>query len=774
MPDSTSPKGRSLSHQGLPDTDSKKGGSLSQQGVPKETNAERLTVLLAEQMERGNFQEARETVTVLLRLRPNDKDALDILAMLDEQMETVTSGQVGELHRFKGHKAWVNSVAFAPNGRRAVSGAGGAFVNDEFADGNDTSVLLWDVENGQKLHRFRGHRTVVNCVAFSPDGRRIASGGRRGAICLWDGTFLTAIRQFQRTGQAVWTLAFSPDGRLLLSGGDERAISLWNVREGRCLRRFEGHRNGVNSVAFSPDGRRALSGSFDNSIRLWDVETGQMLRSLEGHAQAVLSVAFTPDGNQAVSGSVDRTVRLWDLEHGQEVRRLKGHGNRVNSVAVASEGRFVLSGSGDKTVRLWDLTTGRELRRFQGHKDAVLSVAFSPDGQLALSGGRDRTLRLWQLPNILDVLNPNEWAFNLTETLRESGLLDPAQLTELTSQLQAKFTESRALAWHLIELGWVTTYQINQLVLGRGRNLRLGQYVVLDRLGEGGMGTVFKGHDPGNNRLVALKVARSEAMRNPEDIRQFWWENEVVARLSHPNVVKTFGAGEDGDRRFFAMEYIEGTDLDKMSRQVGPLPIAQACDLIRQAALGLQHAHDHKLVHRDIKPANLLLTTAPLSPRGRGVGGEGEKLAEHKPPHPDPLPHGERGSQSIKLIDWGLADLRGKDESGSPLPKGEMVGTIDFMAPEQAADPGTADIRADIYSLGCTLFQLLTGKPPFPSGSLMQKLVKHQQVEPPTLYSLRPDVPSGLQEVMSKLLAKQPSDRYQTPGEVAAALKAFC
>jgi hypothetical protein len=747
-PDTDSKKGKSLSHQGVPDTDSKRGGSLSHQGVPKETNAERLTVLLAEQMERGNFQEARETVTVLLRLRPNDKDALDILAMLDEQMETVTSGQVGELHRFKGHKAWVNSVAFAPNGRRAVSGAGGAFVNDEFADGDDNTVLLWDVENGQKLHRFRGHRTVVNCVAFSPDGRRIASGGRRGAICLWDGTFLTAIRQFQRTGQAVWTLAFSPDGRLLLSGGDERAISLWNVREGRCLRRFEGHRNGVNSVAFSPDGRRALSGSFDNSIRLWDVETGKMLRCLEGHAQAVLSVAFTPDGNHGVSGSVDRTVRLWDLEDGQEVRRLKGHGNRVNSVAVASEGRFALSGSGDKTVRLWDLTTGRELRRFQGHKDGVLSVAFSPDGQQALSGSRDRTLRLWQLPNILDVLNPSEWAFNLAETLRESGLLDPARLAELTSQLQAKFTESRALAWHLIELGWVTTYQISQLVLGRGRNLRLGQYVVLDRLGEGGMGTVFKGHDPGNNRLVALKVARSEAMRNPEDIRQFWWENQVMARLSHPNIAKTFGAGEDGDRRFFAMEYIDGTDLDKMSRQVGPLPIAQACDLIRQAALGLQHAHDHKLVHRDIKPANLLQAT---SGSGRGAA----------------VP-------VIKLIDWGLADLRGKDESGSPLPKGEMVGTIDYMAPEQATDPGTADIRADIYSLGCTLFQLLTGKPPFPSGSLMQKLVKHQQVEPPTLYSLRPDVPSGLQEVMSKLLAKQPSDRYQTPGEVATALKAFC
>src|SRR5262249_17305681 len=175
MPDSNPQKGKSLSHQGVPDTDSKRGRSLSHQGVPKETNAERLTVLLAEQMERGNFQEARETVTVLLRLRPNDKDALDILAMLDEQMETVTSGQGGELHRFKGHKAWVNSVAFAPNGRRAVSGAGGTFVDDEFADGDDTSVLLWDVENGQKLHRFRGHRTVVNCVAFSPDGRRIAS-----------------------------------------------------------------------------------------------------------------------------------------------------------------------------------------------------------------------------------------------------------------------------------------------------------------------------------------------------------------------------------------------------------------------------------------------------------------------------------------------------------------------------------------------------------------------------------------------------------------------
>lgn len=376
-----------------------------------EAESERLTSLLTEQLERRALPEARETVAVLLRLKPGDQDALDIREMLDEQMETVTSGQVGQTRRFRGHKTWVNSVAFAPDGKRALSGCGGSFDDGDFSDGPDRSVLLWDLDSGRKLHRFRGHRSVVNCVAFSPDGRRFLSGGRGGSICLWDGTFMTAIRHFQRQGRAVWSLAFSPDGRLALSGGDDRTVNVWSVRDGRSLRRLEGHGSGVNSVAFSPDGHRVLSGSFDNTVRLWDADSGRQLGCFEAHSQAVLSIAFTPDGLQALSGSMDRTLRLWDLETGRQLQRLTGHTNRVNSVAVAPEGRFALSGGADNTIRLWDLSSGRELRRFQGHTDSVLSVAFAPDGRHALSGSRDRTMRLWQLPSVLDVLNPNEWVF---------------------------------------------------------------------------------------------------------------------------------------------------------------------------------------------------------------------------------------------------------------------------------------------------------------------------------------------------------------------------
>lgn len=221
-----------------------------------------------------------------------------------------------------------------------------------------------------------------------------------------------------------------------------------------------------------------------------------------------------------------------------------------------------------------------------------------------------------------------------------------------------------------------------------------------------------------------------------------------MARLNHPNVVQFCDVDQSGDTFHYAMEFVNGTDLGQYVRLSGPLPVAEACDYIRQTALGLQHAHEHNLVHRDIKPVNLFLTHAD---------------GQNKP--------------VVKILDWGLASLRCPTSvSGQQLlehmSKGVM-GTADFLSPEQGRHAQTVDIRGDIYSLGCTFFYLLTGEPPFPEGSLMQKILQHQTMAPPPIDSYREDVPSGVTAILKRMLAKQPEARFQTPAAVALALAPF-
>jgi serine/threonine-protein kinase len=343
----------------------------------------------------------------------------------------------------------------------------------------------------------------------------------------------------------------------------------------------------------------------------------------------------------------------------------------------------------------------------------------------------------------------------LLDVLRQSHLLTKEQLAALPSQLQGRLTDARALARTLLQRGWLTVYQMNQLLASQGRELIVGPYHVLDRLGQGGQSTVYKARHATAGFVVALKVIRSELLGKPEASRQFLQEMEAMAKLDHPNVVQFWDADQVGETYYCAMEYVEGTDLGKYVRLVGPLPAAEACGYIRQAALGLQHAHEQHLIHRDIKPGNLYLTGAPAPAAGR-------------PPAVGSL---------IKILDWGLAGLRpprGRPDEPDPRegPRA-VVGTADYLSPEQALNPAAVDIRGDLYSLGCTLYYLLTGQVPFPGGTLMQKILRHQQAEPPPAAAVRPDLPPGLGAVLKRLMAKRPEDRFQTPAAVAIALAAF-
>jgi formylglycine-generating enzyme required for sulfatase activity/serine/threonine protein kinase len=338
----------------------------------------------------------------------------------------------------------------------------------------------------------------------------------------------------------------------------------------------------------------------------------------------------------------------------------------------------------------------------------------------------------------------------LVQAIRTFGLLDPEQLQQLIRRIHERNADPRTPFQELIERGWLTRFQIHRLLHNRGQELVLGAYVLLEKLGEGGMGEVFKARHQKLGRLVALKLIKKDRLKNPEAIQRFKREIQATAQLSHPNIVMALDADQAGDSHFLVMEHVEGIDLGKLTRASGPQPVGLACDYIRQGALGLQHAFERGLVHRDIKPTNLLLATKANS-YGTTAG-------------------------TVKLLDLGLARLQQPAE-GDPTNNltqlGKVVGTVDFIAPEQALDSRKADVRSDLYSLGCTFFFVLTRKIPFPGADPLEKLMKHRMDEPPAIEKLRPEVPAGVSAILRKLLAKKPEDRYQTPAELAAALAPF-
>jgi WD40 repeat protein/tRNA A-37 threonylcarbamoyl transferase component Bud32 len=270
-------------------------------------------------------------------------------------------------------------------------------------------------------------------------------------------------------------------------------------------------------------------------------------------------------------------------------------------------------------------------------------------------------------------------------------------------------------------------------------------YEILAELGRGGMGVVYQARQRGRDRVVALKVIRKERLVHPEAARRFRREAQAAARLSHPNIVQVYESDQDGDTHFLAMEYVPGVTLQRLVEQSGPLAVELACDVVRQTARGLQHAAEQALVHRDIKPANLMLVTRA----------------------PRPL---------VKILDMGVARLYQlrdlPEDSLTTLTRdGSVIGTPDYIAPEQLEDPHAADTRADLYSLGCTFYFLLSGSVPFPGGTLVQKLDRQRWETPPSVDQLRHEVPAAVAAVVRRLMAKHPDDRYRSPGELAAALE---
>jgi hypothetical protein len=287
------------------------------------------------------------------------------------------------------------------------------------------------------------------------------------------------------------------------------------------------------------------------------------------------------------------------------------------------------------------------------------------------------------------------------------------------------------------------------------------RYRVQELLGVGGMGSVYKAEHLLMERPVALKIISHGLTREPALVDRFRREVKAAGRLKHPNIVLAHDAEQAGDWHFLVMEYVEGKSLARVVAEQGPLPVAQVCHYIHQAALGLQHAHERGMVHRDIKPHNLMLT-----PEGQ-VKILDFGLARFAM---ETVPAGSRLAAPANTLP---ADSDGKADSGPLTQVGTVMGTPEYLAPEQSTDARTADIRADIYSLGCTLYHLLAGYPPFPQGTVIDKVMAHVERTPQPLSEIRQDVPPELARLINRMMAKDPAQRYQTPAEVAAALAPF-
>lgn len=327
---------------------------------------------------------------------------------------------------------------------------------------------------------------------------------------------------------------------------------------------------------------------------------------------------------------------------------------------------------------------------------------------------------------------PPSTADELVDLIRRGNLTDESRLEAFLRQLSTPPDKPAELANLLIREQLLTRFQADSLLQGKYKGFHVGEYRVLQPLGAGGMAAVYLCQHP-DGRKVAVKVLNKERAEDSEIRKRFEREGRTVSALDHPNIVRAFEMGLDAKRHFLVMEYVEGCNLLQYVEQKGPPPIANACDWIRQAAVALQHIHEMNLVHRDIKPSNLLIDK-------KGI---------------------------VKVFDMGLAKVFGDEQT---ILTKRVVGTADFIAPEQTYDSHRVDIRADIYGLGLTFYFLLTGQIPFGTGTVVQKILAQRTKEPESLTSLRPEVPAFLGAVVERMIAKDPDFRYQTPAEVIEAL----
>ncbi|MBN9522470.1 protein kinase [bacterium] len=332
----------------------------------------------------------------------------------------------------------------------------------------------------------------------------------------------------------------------------------------------------------------------------------------------------------------------------------------------------------------------------------------------------------------------------LVQLVRKSGMVDEDCLSAYLQRREFARglpTDPREFAEDMVRDGVLTNFQSEQFLLGKWRGFTIGKYKLLERVGVGGMGQVFLCEHMFMKKRVAVKVLPPAKADQPAALGRFYREARAAGTLQHPNIVRTHDIDQDGNLHFIVMDYVDGTNLLDVVKRFGPMDLGRATSYVRQVALALDSAFRSGIIHRDIKPGNVLIDRAGTA----------------------------------RLLDMGLARFF-KDHTDQLTVKYDdkiVLGTADYVAPEQVANSHSVDIRADVYGLGATYYFLLAGHPPFPTGTVSQKLLWHRTKEPTPIQQVRPDVPDGVAAIVARMMAKDPKARFQTPAQVAAELEAW-
>jgi serine/threonine-protein kinase len=723
-------------------------------------------------------------------------------------------------HSLPGHKDRLLCVAFTPDGHHLITGS------------FDKTVKVWATSSWRERLTLSGHTDAVWCVAVSPDSATLATGGGAwgcpGEVKIWSiatGQEIGNVGGFEGT---VWSLAYSPDGKLLAAGCSNGRVHIWETKAGLAKSKFkssfgsvqppstlQAHETGVRCVAFSRDGMTFATGSVSGTVRTWSTVSWQRSGAFTAHNGDVRAIEFSADSRMIASGGSDRVVRIWSPFTRSRIASLKSHTGEVKAVAFSPNGLILASAGDDKLIKLWEVNSWHERATLTGHSGQIAALAIAPNGRQLVSCGWDQVAKVWDLAEFADqavvatasTAKAQSQSAAKAQANFKSAVIPsaPAQAISLpkaavilsarkdgssgkmpcvTAPAPAELPNDRGSAAATPTLGAMTDTSMNRKLeavldaanaappkmepapAGDARAPAVPSipgYEILSELGRGGMGVVYKARHVRMNRIAAIKVIDSRSFGNPDAVARFYREIQAIAQLSHPNIIMAYDANEANGLHYLVMEFVEGIDLAKMVQQQGPLPVDQACDFTRQAALGLQHAFERGLIHRDIKPSNLLVTWAP-----RPDAPAANNSSDPKPNATEPI---------VKILDMGLALLhqpagpqRPQGVSGGLTQEGKLVGTPDYMAPEQWVNAHKVDIRADLYSLGCTLYYLLTGRVPFPGEEPMEKMLKHHMDPPTPIEELRPEVPAKVSAVIQTLMNKKPEDRYATPAELAAAL----
>jgi serine/threonine protein kinase len=331
-------------------------------------------------------------------------------------------------------------------------------------------------------------------------------------------------------------------------------------------------------------------------------------------------------------------------------------------------------------------------------------------------------------------------ASEFVDLVLKSGVVEESRVREFLKKLAENSggipPDPARLAGLMVHDGLLTYFQAEQILQGKYKRFTIGKYKVLEKLGSGGMGQVFLCEHILMRRRVAIKVLPTTKAQDPAGLERFYREARAIAAVDHPNLVRAYDIDQAENLHFLVMEYVDGVSLQELVKKIGPLPVLRACHYIYGAAVGLNHVHEIGLIHRDIKPSNILVDRNGM----------------------------------VKILDLGLARFFHDSDELTKKYDENILGTADYLSPEQAVDSHTVDIRTDIYSLGATFYYLLTGQPPFPEGTVTQKLIWHQTRDPKPISAFRSDVPPEVIAIVDKMMRKKPQERYQTPAELMQAL----